>query len=59
MKKYQIDQIEEALDALEGAIIRNGLARKNLLDLKSMRNAIVDLRKRADRNELRSPAPRR
>ena len=53
MKKYQIDQIEEALDALEGAIIRNRLARKNLLDLKSMRNAIVDLRKKADRNELR------
>lgn len=53
MKKYQIDQIEEALNALEGAIIRNGLARKNLLDLKSLRNAIVELRKKADKNVIR------
>lgn len=53
MKKYQIDQIEESINALEGAIIRNGLARKNLLDLKSLRNAIVELRKKAERNELR------
>lgn len=53
MKRFQIDQIEEALNTLEGAIIRNGLARKNLLDLKSMRQAIVELRKKADRNELR------
>lgn len=53
MKKYQLDQIEEALKELEKAIIRNGLARKNLLDLNSSRQALTDLRKKLDKNELR------
>lgn len=53
MRKYQIEQLSEALDELEKAIIRNGLVRKHLLEVKSLRAAIDLLRKKADKNELR------
>lgn len=47
MKKYEINQIEEALDRLEKEVVRNGLARKYLLDIRSARNACADLHKKA------------
>lgn len=53
MKHYQLDQIAEALDNLEAAVIRNGLAKKHLLDIASTRQAVVALRKKVEKGNVR------
>lgn len=51
MKFYEIDQIEEKIDELERHIIRSGLPKKYLMDIKSIRNTFPLLRKEAQKNE--------
>lgn len=53
MKHYQLDQIADALDNLEAAVIRNGLAKKHLLDIASTRNAIMALRQKVEKGNVR------
>lgn len=53
MKQYQLDQIAESLDTLEAAVIRNGLAKKHLLDIASTRQAVVALRKKVEKGNVR------
>jgi len=53
MKLYEINQIEESLDKLEASVIRNGLAKKHLLDIKSTRQAVVKLREKVETGNVR------
>jgi len=53
VKNFQLDQIDEALNMLEGAVIRNGVPKKHLMDIKAARQAVTALRKKAEKNELR------
>jgi hypothetical protein len=53
MKNYQLDQIAEALDTLEAAVIRNGLAKKHLLDISATRTAVAALRKKVEKGNVR------
>ena len=53
MKNYQLDQIAEALDTLEGAVIRNGIAKKHLLDIAATRQAVAALRKKVEKGDVR------
>jgi ubiquinone biosynthesis protein UbiJ len=53
MKKYQLDQIAEAIDELEAAVIRNGLAKKHLLDIAATRQAVSALRKKVEKGNVR------
>lgn len=53
MKLYEVNQIEEALDKLESAVVRNGLAKKHLLDIRSTRQAVVQLREKVEKGDVR------
>lgn len=53
MKLYEVNQIAEALDKLEASVIRNGLAKKYLLDIQSTRQAVVKLREKVEKGNVR------
>jgi len=53
MKQYELSQINEALDKLEAAVIRNGVPKKHLLDIKATRAAIAALGKLVEKGTAR------
>ena len=53
MKNYQIKQISEALDVLEAAVIRNGVPKKHLMDIKAVRQAVIALEKLVEKGTAR------
>jgi hypothetical protein len=52
MKNWELDRITEALNHLERAVIRNGLAKKHLLDITATRQAVDALRKRVEKGNV-------